>query len=53
MANYAGNWCARRTPYIPPPQSPLAPWREDPVGAVALVVTMTILIFATGIATFL
>lgn len=40
-------------PYIPPPQSPLAPWREDPLGAVALVVTMTILIFATGIATFL
>lgn len=39
--------------YIPEPQSPLAPWQQDPLGAVALVVTMTILIFATGIATFL
>lgn len=39
--------------YIPEPQSPLAPWQKDPLGAVALVVTMAILIAATGIATFL
>lgn len=39
--------------YIPEPQSPLAPWREDPLGAVALVVTMAILIFATGVASLL
>ncbi|MGY6251505.1 hypothetical protein ACXIUS_28910 [Bosea thiooxidans] len=39
--------------YIPPATNPLAPWREDPLGAVALVVTMAILIAATGIATFL
>lgn len=44
---------APRSPYIPPPTNPLMPWREDPLGAVALMVTMTILIFATGIATFL
>lgn len=36
-----------------PHSAPLAPWQQDPLGAVALVVTMTILIFATGIATFL
>ena len=39
--------------YVPEPQSPLAPWQQDPLGAVALVVTMTILIAATGVATFL
>lgn len=40
-------------PFVPPATNPLAPWREDPLGAVALVVTMTILIFATGVASFL
>lgn len=39
--------------YIPPATNPLAPWREDPLGAVALVVTMAILIAATGVASFL
>lgn len=52
MVNYAGNWCARRTPYLPH-TSPVATWREDPLGAVALFVTAAILIAATGIATFL
>lgn len=39
--------------YVPAPSNPLAPWREDPLGAVALFVTATILILATGVATFL
>lgn len=38
---------------VPPPSNPLAPWREDPLGAVTLFVTMAVLIAATGIATFL
>ena len=52
MANYAGNWCARRTPYLPHSE-PLAPWRHDPLGAVALFVTMAVLIAATGVATLM
>lgn len=40
-------------PYIPPPQSPLAPWREDPLGAVALFVTGCILIAAVGVASLI
>lgn len=39
--------------YIPQPQSPLAPWREDPLGAVALIVVGAILILATGVASLL
>lgn len=37
-------------PYIPPPQSPTPPWREDPLGAIALFVTMAVLIAAVGVA---
>lgn len=36
-----------------PHSEPLAPWREDPLGAVALFVTAAILIAATGVASFL
>lgn len=43
----------KHAPYVPPASNPLAPWREDPLGAIALAVTMAILIFATGIATLL
>lgn len=39
--------------FVPAPSNPLMPWQEDPLGAVALFVTAAILIFATGIATFL
>lgn len=38
--------------YIPA-TNPLACWKEDPLGAIALFVTAAILIAATGIATFL
>lgn len=52
--NTAPGYAAHNSaPYIPPPQSPLAPWREDPLGAVALFITMAILIFATGVASLL
>ena len=47
---------ARHNPaplYIPPPSNPLAPWREDPLGAVALFVTMAVLIAAVGVASLL
>lgn len=40
-------------PYIPPPQSPLTPWREDPLGAVALFVVGAILIAAVGVASLI
>lgn len=56
LANYrppAAPSYAPRTPYIPPPTNPLMPWREDPLGAVALFVTMTILIAAIGVASLL
>ena len=33
--------------------SPLAPWREDPLGAVALFVTMVLLIAAVGVASLI
>ena len=39
--------------FVPPATNPLMPWQQDPLGAIALVVTMAILIAATGIATFL
>lgn len=39
--------------YLPPLSAPPPPWQQDPLGAVALVVTMAVLIAATGIATFL
>ena len=40
-------------PVTPPPANPLAPWREDPLGAIALMVVGAILILATGVASFL
>jgi hypothetical protein len=36
--------------YTPTPSNPLAPWREDQLGAVALFVTMAVLIVAVGVA---
>lgn len=39
--------------HVPQPANPLPPWRQDPLGAVALFVTAAILIFATGIASLL
>lgn len=49
---YAAHNSAPR-PYIPPPQPPLACWKEDPLGAVALFVTMAVLIAAVGVASLL
>jgi hypothetical protein len=40
-------------PYIPPPSNPLAPWREDPLGAVALMVVGAIWIVGVGVASLI
>mgnify|MGYP001064861448 FL=1 len=50
---YAAHNSAPTALYLPPATNPLAPWREDPLGAVALFVTAAILIAATGVASFL
>lgn len=39
--------------YLPPLSAPAPPWREDPLGAIALFVTMAVLIAAVGVASFL
>lgn len=39
--------------HVPQPANPLAPWRHDPLGAVALFVVGAILIVATGVASLL
>lgn len=50
-ATHAPGYAAHNSAlHVPEPQSPLACWKEDPLGAVALFVTMAVLIAAVGVA---